>query len=146
MMPGPNEKRAINYVTWYDAYAFCIWDGGFLPSEAEWNYAAAGGAEQRVFPWSNPPKSTTIDCSFANYFNGASPCFGGPSNVGGPNSVGATSPKGDGKYVPVRPAASEIPMDADLNPVLGAPRTRPVSLVAGAAWRAALARLRHAHG
>jgi formylglycine-generating enzyme required for sulfatase activity len=98
MMPGPNEKRAINYVTWYDAYAFCIWDGGFLPSEAEWNYAAAGGAEQRVFPWSNPPKSTNIDCSFANYFNGASPCFGGPSNVGGPNSVGATSLKGDGKY------------------------------------------------
>jgi hypothetical protein len=50
------------------------------------------------------------------------------------------------RKVPVRPAASEIPMDADLNPALGAAPTRSVLLVPGAAWRAARARLRHAHG
>ena len=46
-----NEVRPINCVSWYEAYAFCIWDGGFLPSVAEWDYAAAGGDQQRVYAW-----------------------------------------------------------------------------------------------
>jgi formylglycine-generating enzyme len=59
--PQTNERRPITCVSWYEAAAFCIWDGGFLASEAEWNFAAAGGAEQRVYPWSTPPTSTTLD-------------------------------------------------------------------------------------
>jgi formylglycine-generating enzyme required for sulfatase activity len=65
--PALHERMPIGCVTWYEAYAFCIWDGGFLPSEAEWNYAAAAGAEQRAYAWSRPSTSTTIDCSYANY-------------------------------------------------------------------------------
>ncbi|XXX74215.1 SUMF1/EgtB/PvdO family nonheme iron enzyme [Sorangium sp. So ce134] len=49
--PGTNEKRPISCLTWYEAFAFCIWDGGRLPTEAEWAYAAAGGDEQRLYPW-----------------------------------------------------------------------------------------------
>jgi formylglycine-generating enzyme len=87
-----NDGLPINCIAWYDAYAFCIWDGGFLPSEAEWNYAASGGSEQRVFPWSSPPGSTTIDCSYANY--GA--CVSPP--MGSTNNVGSESPIGDGRW------------------------------------------------
>jgi formylglycine-generating enzyme len=58
--PG-NENLPINCENWYEAYAFCIWDGGFLPSEAEWEYAAAGGggaSGQLEYPWGSTPPGT----------------------------------------------------------------------------------------
>ena len=85
-----NEDRPIDCVDWFQAMAFCAWDGGYLPTEAEWHYAASGGAEQRAYPWSNPPGDTTINCSIANYNPGTS-CS--PLLV-----VGTTSPAGDGRW------------------------------------------------
>jgi len=73
--PAGNETRPINCITWYEAMAFCIWDGGFLASEAEWNYAAAGGAEQRAYPWSSPASSLSIDDTRTSYLDGGS-CVG----------------------------------------------------------------------
>jgi formylglycine-generating enzyme len=91
---GSNEHQPINCVTWYEAYAFCIWDGGFLPSDAEWNFAASGGSEQRVYPWSSPATSTMINCAHANY----SPMSASPCSPTGTEGVGSDSPLGDGKW------------------------------------------------
>ena len=49
--PGLNEDKPIDCVSWYHAQAFCIWDGGRLATEAEWEFAAAGGDQDRLFPW-----------------------------------------------------------------------------------------------
>jgi formylglycine-generating enzyme required for sulfatase activity len=92
---GANEHRPMNCSNWYEQYAFCIWDGGFLPSEAEWNYAAAGGSEQRVYPWSTPATSTSIDCTYATYYGAPGPSYCSGTYT---NNVGSESPKGNGRY------------------------------------------------
>jgi formylglycine-generating enzyme required for sulfatase activity len=79
------DTLPMNCVSLYEAYAFCIWDGGRLPTQAEWNYAAAGGAEQRAYPWSVPPADTSIDGTRAIY------AFFAPQRVG-------LSTAGAGKY------------------------------------------------
>jgi formylglycine-generating enzyme required for sulfatase activity len=97
--PGADEDLPINCISWYEAFAFCVWDEGFLPTEAEWNYVATGGDEQRAYAWSSPPSSISIDCSYTNY-NSAYPsnafCVNGMT--GATNRVGSASPKGDGKW------------------------------------------------
>lgn len=97
--PGANENRPLNCVNWYEAMAFCAWDGGYLPTEAEWTYASAGGDEQRAYPWSNPPSSLDLTPARASHA-GQDGCYGdgAPACTGDDIlSVGAL-PDGGGRW------------------------------------------------
>ncbi len=91
---GENENKPMNCINWYETFAFCAWDGGRLPTEAEWNYAAAGGNLQRPYPWG----ATAPGNSYAAYdCTGDGSASGQCASTDIPN-VGSMSPMGDGKW------------------------------------------------
>ena len=65
--PDPNfnhPEQPVTAVSWFEAMAYCEWLSKAtgtqyrLPSEAEWEYAARGGADGRLFSWGDdPPQS-----------------------------------------------------------------------------------------
>jgi formylglycine-generating enzyme required for sulfatase activity len=78
-------------VDWFLAFAFCAWDDARLPTEAEYNFAAAAGDQQRAYPWGAAAPSSAY-AVYGCELKGSG-CV--PSDLPG---VGSRSPLGDGLW------------------------------------------------
>ncbi len=93
-VPAGNENQPMTCLDWFEAFAFCAWDGGRLPTEAEWNRAAAGGDEQREHPWG----SAAPDDAHVVYNCTADGSISVSCAATDILDVGSRSPLGDGKW------------------------------------------------
>lgn len=85
-----HPRQPVTAVSWFDAEAYCQWLSAVtgaryrLPTEAEWERAARGGSEGRLFPWGDEPPASR-------------PGYGERWKTG-PEPVGQSEPNGYGLF------------------------------------------------
>lgn len=92
---GDRPHHPVVQIAWNDAQAYCEWAGKRLPREAEWEYAARGGLEQKKFPWGD--ELTPAGKHLCNIWQGEFPKIDlGEDGYTAPGPVGAFPANGYG--------------------------------------------------
>jgi formylglycine-generating enzyme required for sulfatase activity len=74
------DNHPVIYITWDQAKIYCERVGRRLPTEAEWEKAARGTADGRLFPWGDTPPDGT-KALFGNALNGTRPVGSYPAGA-----------------------------------------------------------------
>jgi formylglycine-generating enzyme required for sulfatase activity len=76
------EQHPLTGVNWHGAYAFTLWVNGRLPTEAEWEKAARGSLEGKMYPWGDEEPTPTM-ANFGEYVGDTTPVGSYPPNRAG---------------------------------------------------------------
>jgi formylglycine-generating enzyme required for sulfatase activity len=105
-LPSTRESFPLNCMTWDVAKAFCVFDGGDLPTEAQWEYvsSSSGRPLESRYSWGGDDNAV-VKCEQAVFGRGPYP-FDNECNL-------------DGKTFGLLPVASRIGNGNDVTPGLG---------------------------